>query len=337
MNEAPGLLISSQPINYIHTLYEAVKHREDESAVSFPYLMGVSGEAFRFFYNRAAPEAGMNTFFHNPLRAACKALGFNFEISYDETFTAAWERLSENMSAGKPTLLPFPDCCPFLMEGKHPEEIVYQNGSRHQIGAEDVREQWQPGGGFLELGPHGYYQFVIDSRDREPKARDVALGALRGAIKMMNTRRKIRDCAMGLAAYEELISDLNNLTSGRRKPAEHDIDKIAKWASMPLEQCIEARKAAFEYLISVREHFEAEEQEHLDKAIAAYQAVVVLLKKVQQVLGNPAAPSSQSQAIRRFRSNCRMAVKLLKKVLSVETAGIGEMESIIQISEKVKM
>ena len=334
MNEAPESLIPSQPINYIHTLYEAVKHREDEETVSFSYLMGISGEAFRFFYNRAAPEAGINTFFHNPLRAACKALGFNFEISYDETYQAAWERLRENMSAGKPALLPFPDCCPFLMEGKQPEEIIYQNGSRHQIRAEDVEKKWQPGGGFLELGPHGYYQFVIGSRDREPKARDVALGALRGAIKMMNNRRTIRDCAMGLAAYEALIADLSGVS---KRPTEHDIDKIAKWSETPLTQCIEAREAAFKYLKSVREHFEAEEQAHLDKAIAAYQAVVVLLKKVQQVLGNPAAPSSQSQAIRRFRSNCRMAVKPLKKVLSAETAGIGEMESIVQISEKVKM
>jgi hypothetical protein len=74
MNEAPGLLISSQPINYIHTLYEAVKHREDESAVSFPYLMGVSGEAFRFFYNRAAPEAGMNTFFSQSITCGVQSV-----------------------------------------------------------------------------------------------------------------------------------------------------------------------------------------------------------------------------------------------------------------------
>lgn len=329
MNGAPGALVPSQPINYIHTLYEAVKHREDEEAVSFSYLMGVSGEAFRFFYNRAAPEDGMNTFFHNPLRAACKALGFGFEVSYDETLPAAWDRLSENIDAGKPTLLPFPDCCPFLIEGKQPDEIIYQNGYREIIRAEDVREQWQPGGGFLELGPHGYYQFVIGNRDREPKARDVALGALRGAIKMMNNRRKINDCAMGLAAYEELISDLNTVG---KKPTEYDIDKIARWNEKPLEQCIKAREAAYEYLQSIRDHFETEEQEHLDKAITAYLAVIVLLKKLQQALSH-----SHSEDIRRFRRNCRTAVKLAKKVLSVERVGISEMENIIQISEKVKM
>ena len=50
-----------RPIDYIHTVQEALKYRKED--VSYTYLMGVSGEAFRFFYNRTDPEAGMNTFF----------------------------------------------------------------------------------------------------------------------------------------------------------------------------------------------------------------------------------------------------------------------------------
>ncbi len=368
MNQATESLIASQPINYLHTVHEALKHCEEE--VSYAYLMGVSGEAFRFFYNRSDPEAGMNTFFHNPLRATCRTLGLKFEVLYDETYEAASERLRENIRDGKPTLLPFEDSCPFLMEDNHPETFICQNGYRYQIKVADLRTKWEPNGGFLELGPHGYYQFVIGEREREPKERDAALGTLRGARKLMQTRRKIRDCAIGLAAYDELIAHLSGMLNRKKKLTERDVYKIAKWNGRPLTQCIEARGAAVEYLQMVQEHFEDEELEHLDKAIVAYQEVVALLKGVQMVLPSPEVlqpnldtptntkpksqlglgfsqirswitpnqgAKSQQEVVRRFKPKCRAAIKLLQKTAGVEWSAISEIQEVLQLSEKMKM
>ena len=50
MNQGNQPLTTERPIDYIHTVQEALKHCEED--VSYTYLMGVSGEAFRFFYNR---------------------------------------------------------------------------------------------------------------------------------------------------------------------------------------------------------------------------------------------------------------------------------------------
>ena len=371
MVQATETLTTSQPISYIHTLQEALKQRQEE--IPFAYLMGVSGEAFRFFYNRVDPEAGMNTFLHNPLRTTCRALGFNHEVLYDETYEVAYDRLRENMRAEKPSLLPFPNCCPFLMEADRPENVICQNGKRSTLNLADLREMWQPGGGFLELGPRGYYQFVIGDRERDPKERDIALGAFRCANKMMRTRRKIHDCAVGLAAYEELISHLSGMISRKRKVTEREVYKVAKWNGEPLSQCIEARGAAVEYLQLAREHFEGEELEHLDKAIATYQDVRTLLRKLQTVL--PSMPllsgeldgsadkraklkvdlsfssmlswksnrtADEGAKIRRkvmkqFKPSCRAAVKLLKEVHKVETSAVDELEEIVRISEKLKM
>ncbi len=383
MNQTAEPLISPPPINYIHTLHEAVKYRQEE--ISYSYLMGISGEAFRFFYSRLEPEAGMNVFFHNPLRAACKALGFRHEVLYDETYQDAYDRLQENIRAGKPALLPFSDSCPFLMEGNHPETLICQNGSRYKLEPKEIREKWQPGGGFLELGPHGYYQFVIEDREREPKGREVALGAFRGASKLMRTRRRIRNCAVGLAAYDELLAHLNSLIDRKRKKelTEREIHKIATWNGQPLLQCIEARNAAVAYLQSVREHFEDEELKHLNKAIVTYQNVVKLLRKLRLVLPSMSLLSgwsakeipgdrggvgdfsdkpsklrfnlssslilaskldmidnietTQERAVKRFKMDCRAAIKLLKKVFKAETTGIGELEDVVKISEKLKM
>ena len=353
--------LTTQPIDYIHTVHEALKHRDEE--ISQTYLMGVSGEAFRFFYNRADPEVGMNTFFHNPLRATCRTLGYSFEVSFDDTYEAASERLEENMRDGKPTLLPFDDSCPFLTKNDAAETLICQNGYRYEIQTADLHRKWQPSGGFLELGPHGYYQFVIGEREREPKERDAALGTLRVARKLAETRRKINGCAIGLAAYDELTAHLSGLLSRRRKLTEHNVSKVMKWSGQPLTQVVDARTAAVGYLQIIREHFEDEELEHLDKAIAEYQKVVGLLKALQRVLPSSEARETSTAdetskvrlgliglwrhstqeaqtpkaAMKQFKPRCRRAIKLLHKVVVAETAAVKELRKVVQRSEKMEM
>lgn len=370
MNQSTETQPPSQPINYIHSVHEALKHRQTE--ISYPYLMGVSGEAFRLFYNRFEPEKGMNTFLHNPLRAVCNALGFKHELLYDEIYETAWERLCENGRSEKLILLPFSDCCPLLISADEPETIICQNGSRYKLSFKELQTQWQPIGGFLELGPYGYYQFVLGDPEREPKEREAALGAFRCASKLMRSRRKIDNCALGLAAYEELISHLSGMIVSKRKLTESEIEKAIKWNGRPLLQCLEARKVAVEYLLLVEDHFDGEEAEHLKKARAAYKKVVVLLRKLRTVwssalfLSEPPETLADQQphriglnssmilawkadqiadkqaklrqeVMKQFKSNCRDAIKLLIKIADVEAVAIGELENVVRVSEKVKM
>ena len=161
-------LPSTEPINYVHTLHEALKYQGED--VSYAYVMGVSGEAFRFLYNRSDPEAGMKTFFHNPLRATCRSLGYEYEVAHDEAYKSASERLQENLRTGKPALIPFEDSCPFVRKHAHPGRLVCQNGYRYELNTNDLHTKWQPDSGFLELGPKGYYQFIIGARGARAKA-----------------------------------------------------------------------------------------------------------------------------------------------------------------------
>ena len=344
MNQMNQPVTQTRPIDYIHTVQEALKYRKDD--VSYTYLMGASGEAFRFFYNRTDPEAGMNTFFHNPLRATCRTLGYSFEVSYDDTYEAASERLRENTRAGKPALLPFDDSCPFLTKDDGPETFICQNGSRYQIKTADLHKEWHPSGGFLELGPHGYYQVVIGEREREPKDRDAALGTLRVARKMAESRRKIQGCAIGLAAYDELIAHLSGMLNRKRKLTEHNVSKVMKWSGQPLTQFIEARTAAVDYLQMIKEHLEDEEElEHLDDAMpmntrscriaqscsdgyCLHLRCVKLLRRMTKRKSDSAwdlsrialmeAPKSrrhrpQKEVMSHFKPKCRAAIKVLRK------------------------
>ena len=362
------LIPSVEPINYVHTLHEALRHRGED--VSSAYVMGVSGEALRFLYNRSDPEAGMKTFFHNPLRAACRSLGYKHEVAHDETYQSASERLQENIGTGKPALIPFGDSCPFVSKHTTPGRLVCQNGYRYELNTDDLHTKWQLHNGFLELGPKGYYQLIIGDREREPKPREAALGTLRGATKMMRARQKVQGCAMGLAAYNELIAQLRGMLSRRKPLTPHDVQRIAKWNNQPISQAIGTRQLAVEYLELVREHFNEEELEHLEKAIASYRNVEVLLRKLRSVL--PSAeplpdPSSTSDekprfqlrsagvlrirtliciqnqaktrqdAVKQFLPKCRGAIKVLLRIVAAETKAIAEIEKILQLSEKMKM
>jgi hypothetical protein len=361
-------LPSTEPINYVHTLHEALKYQGED--VSYAYVMGVSGEAFRFLYNRSDPEAGMKTFFHNPLRATCRSLGYEYEVAHDEAYKSASERLQENLRTGKPALIPFEDSCPFVRKHAHPGRLVCQNGYRYELNTNDLHTKWQPDSGFLELGPKGYYQFIIGAREREPKPREAALGALRGAKKLMRARQKIQGCAMGLAAYNELIAQLGGMLSRRKPLTLHDVKRIAQWNSRPISQAISTRQSAVEYLELVRENFEDEELEHLEKAIASYRKVGALLRRLQTVLPSVETPpvtsspsGEQSKArtrisglfrihtpmfvqlhatneqavVKEFKPKCRLAIKVLLRVVQAETKAIAEIERILQLSEKMKM
>ena len=363
-SDAESLTIAPKPDDSIHIIYEALKHRKEEIPLS--YLMGASGEAFRFFYNRQQSNKGMHTTFYNPLRAVSKALGFEHEMVYDDTFRAAWDRLQDNVQLGKTALIPLLDGCSFLIKNDNPNTVVCQNGHRYEFSFNQLRGKWQKLEGLLEMGLHGYYQFVVGDRPHRPKEREMALGTFRSASKLMRSRRKINGCTMGISAYEELISHMQRIID-----QQQDFEKtreITKWNKELLLQCLEGRKAAVSYLEIVRKDFEGEELEHLEKATVAYRNVVVLLESLQTIFpssqlfstdtySNPKRNHSEDSQLRQqrfvlkisafrknwqsrakpFKLSCKASIKLLKKLVKFESDGVSALEDIIRVGEKLKM
>ena len=351
-SDTESLTETPKPDDSIHIIHEAFKHRKEE--ISFSYLMGISGEAFRFFYNRQQSNKGMHTTFYNPLRAASKALGFEHEMIYDNTFQAAWDRLQNNVQLGKTALIPLSDGCSFLIENDNPNTVVCQNGHRYEFSFDQLQEKWQKLDGLLEMGLRGYYQFVVGGRPYRPKEREMALGTFRSASKLMRSRRKISGCKMGISAYEELISHMQKLTDQQQDTGKRH--EIAKWNRELLLQCLEGRKAAVSYIEFVRKDFEGEELEHLDRATIAYRNVVKLLESLQTTLPTQSSIATNSQLTKRrfilkipaFGKNCqtqekalklrsKASIKLLKKLVKFESDGISALEDVVRVGEKLKM
>ena len=187
---------------------------------------------------------------------------------------------------------------------------------------------------------------------------------------MIRARQKVQGCAMGLAAYNELIAQLSGMLSRRKPLTPQDVGRIARWNARPISQAISARQLTVEYLELVRENFENEELEHLNRAIASYRKVGALLGRLRTVLPSvdtspnlnslsderskarssisslfrikapmfvqPRSTSAHA-VVKEFKPKCRLAIRVLLRIVRAETKAISEIEKILQISEKMKM
>ncbi|MBM3215863.1 hypothetical protein FJZ36_13200 [Candidatus Poribacteria bacterium] len=331
-------------LGYIDSLQRCLE--ASGSVHSKPYLMGMSGEAFKFFYDRARPSESVWVFLSNPLRSASSALGYRHVIEFSESAEGARAALDAHFEAtGKPAILPFGQTFPLV----YPDHRVELDGVTSGMSASELMEAWTPGEGFLELGLYGYYFFALRERDREPKAREIYLGSFRRAMKIAKAYRRVRGCTIGLQAYDELAAVL---------AAKRDLDRvtpsepfrIASWNGLPSRLLHANRQAAILFLRDALGEFSAEEeQKAVLKAVGFYERTAAALAKVltyhptletddptKHVLQGEPRDLGKAEYRRFFRS-CRRASLYVERARSAEDKACDELQNIINISEKTKM
>lgn len=310
---------------------------------SKPYLMGISGEAFRFFYNRARPANSLWVFLNNPLRSAASALGFQHEIRFHETYEEALDSLERTLrKEERPAIIRCGEHFPLVLPGGTVEGDL----SEEVLSFESALGAWSPEEGFLELGLFGYYYFVLGERDREPNPRDVFVGAFRRALKIARAYRRVRGCSIGLQAYEELAAILRAKRDLERVvPSE--AARIASWNALASRVLLESRRAAVFFLREAREAFPEEEAIALQKATRFYERVVSALTCLVQVhptlderfherLGLAGGEPHKS-ALRSFYRQCHRAASYVERARLHEDRACDELQNVLNLSEKTRM
>jgi len=308
--------------------------------------MGISGEAFRFFYDRARPANSIWVFLNNPLRSAASALGFQHTIRFFEVREEALHSLEMTLrKEERPVIIPCGETFPLL----YPDGTVETGDPAKTFTFEDAIEQWSLCEGFLELGLYGYYYFTLGEQNREPKPREVFLGAFRRAMKFAKAYRRVRGCTIGLQAYEELEAILK---------AKRDLDRvapsepgrIASWNVRASRVLLDSRRAAVFFLTESLPAFpDPEETKAVNQAIRFYERVVAALTRVVEthprlddefdsrygfshVEGHP-----DKNALRRFYRQCRRAAVFVERARVYEDRACDELQNILNLSEKTKM
>ncbi len=331
------------PLSYLDSVQAYFSHIGED--LTNAVLMGVSGEAFRLFYDRANPGRSGSVFLHNPLRALCGALGYNHSIDFHETREEAMDAVAVHHDEGRPVILQFGEEFPLLSPGLR----VRLFGKEDHMTRAEVEASMAATEGYLELGLYGYYVFSIGERDREPKPEQVYRGAFRRARKIARAERRVRGCAVGLLAYDSMIGvlrakrDLTRVTYA-------ELARIADWNGPSSQQLLDSRRAGVAFLESADGVFEEEGQpEALTGAIKHLQETVGQLESalhrhpsrdlrsgVRFVLAAEEDASRRSY-MRKFFRACQSASKPLERAHDSERKSIEDIQRIINISEKTRM
>ena len=350
--DADPLPKHAAPIESIYCVHEALTHQGLD--IPLPYLMAVSGEPFRISYNRNNPEQSIHTVFHNPLRTVCRVMGLKYELHYDAEYKTAWNRLYQNVKEGRIALIPFDNGHPFFAASSEPDQVLGKNGYTKAFSAKELERKWLSIKGFYELGLDGYYQFLIEDRDRLPDERETAYSVFRLARKLMRIRRKIDGSAMGTEAYQALSNHIEDSIKQTWEVSETDFRDILKWGQVPLSQILEGKDVILSYLQSIQNNFEDRELVLFDEVIAIYQQMARLLRNLKikfqfssQLLADLTESNEEinglgrsiSQRFRqkRFYQSLRACQKLILSVSSLEYTAIEKFGAIIRLSEKLKI
>ena len=330
-------------LSYIDSLHAFLAHRGVE--VSKTYLMGISGDAFKFFYDHIHPARSMWVFLHNPLRAACSALGLKHDIPFFEHQKDALEAVAEHHDKGEPVILQFGDVFPIV----YPDLRALMPDGEVTLTRGELEQQWSASDGFLELGLYGYHLFTIGELDQDMKQRDIYLGAFRRARKIAHIERRVRGCFIGLRAFDGMSTVLTAKRDvSRVRPVE--LERIAEWNGLPSLHLLESRRAAAQFLGGANEAFEEEEeQEALADAAKHYDRVVEAFEQVRarHPTSDPDGPSKcvfrsdheslSKRELSRFARACRRAASSLEGAREAEDKAVGQLGKIISVSEKTRM
>jgi len=326
-------------LGYIECLRYCLEQRGERRSKT--WLMGISGETFRLCYDRNDPERGVEVVFHNPIRAACAALGYGCEVVYHRALGAAMEGLRRHLGeGGLPILHTAEDWVVIRADGSDPQRVVARcpDGRCQAWALPHLERIWLKQPGLLELGLRGYYWLALGKKEREPDEREAAMGSLRRGVRMLQRKSRIDDCAAGLAAYQEIMDSLLRKQRNEVQQA-HAVRKYTSWSARPLTYARDSRRAGAQYLGLLEPHFDEETNEHLRKAADSCREAAQALAEVP-VLEVPVIDPqgelgrAERKAMRTFASLRPRAERRVRRAQHAEEEALREIHRALEAAEK---
>jgi len=323
-------------LGYMTCLRHCLGVRGEE--VSLVVLAGLSGEAFRFFFHRDAPERGPYVLSHNPLRAAAGALGYDCHIETHDDPEQAASALEKAVREEPAIIRCESDWVAVTALKPHRYRVHWPGGEEEWWQAGALLERWQKEPGLLELGPVGYYLFRLGEKERTPDVRESAVGSLRRGIRLMTRRTKVQGAAAGLAGYEEMATVLSRPLRGPEQAALA-LKRYATWRRVSAPYLEASRKAAVRYIELMGEEFGDEPRDHMKEAADQFRKAV---KLIEEMPAPPAAPQEEGatsapgrMALWQFSRARRQAASRARRLQSVEREAVEVMRKAADSQERL--
>jgi len=305
---------------------------------SASHLMGISGLAFQFYYDRNDRLGGADYLPQNPLEAICRALGLKATQQQATNFQEGFESLRKALEEKQPTFVPLVLPPPSWVtvagydEAAKTVALVDAQGVTRSISWEQLAKSWSTAS-CPSLDPmsgrgarYSWYAFRKSGTPQSP-AQTAERAILAGTRIMQDTRSG--SFAAGFRAYGELTDDL-------RTPRDYsgvdkgDRDQLVRWAVSALPRLIAARKAAAAFLRTAGSELPNQERGPALAAAANFDQAVEKLRLVS--LGAPRATSvsarAESSSGEAFKQECDASASALEEVVRAERGAYREMERI---------
>jgi hypothetical protein len=232
-------------------------------AVSYAYLAGVTGEAFKSHYRYDDPRV---CFFSEIdfFEAATRATGVRFDLRSSGALDQAWARVRAAIDAGRPLLTSHAEA--LVITGYRDGAIVFWDEAAQGEPREMALDQfartwsaWYPG---AEM--QGFLTATVGEMGALPDRRAVALQALKQGLSLSRPHWGPRGAHAGSAAYAAFAADLRNTPS-------RDFAQGREWLGLAtVDHLARSKLAAAAFLREISDDLPEAARPHLERAASLY-------------------------------------------------------------------
>ncbi len=291
--------------------------------VTYDYLMGVSGAAFRLHFHqpewcRSSPDAGCG---FDCTETAHKALGYaahGISSSKDNPEEVKQVRAAvvESINQGRAVLAI--DLCVVPDWGLI---VGYEDGGKQFL----CRTYYEKSDEYSPAEKWPWIVIIIGEKGKAPDRKQSLMRSLELAMKLANTE-KFGKYASGFAAYEVWARDLLN-DSRFAKLTEKQLRDDCHTNAWCYHSLVDARAAAVRYLHSIAGDFDEQATGHILQAADLYEQLLENLRD-----GSKYAPfPQQMKEGEKWTQEMRHAeAGVLKEALGVEKQAVDELKAAVE-------
>lgn len=346
--EVNAIRLSLNGGTHVLGLKEALRTLAGES--SYPYIAGISGDAFWLSYILKTRDLNWGGFARDALRRGLENFGFQCELVDEVEVDAAWESLRAVLSKGKTVITPLHvSPATVLGTGFGGAEWVFVTGiDRGEVlvncvfgdamhfTPERFRACWcqhHPQEEMADDLPVIYAMCVVGQRRAAPGRVEVAHAGLSGAIEVM-TLSSTEKVAFGFDAYRHLVEDLQTNHSPRGFPPDEQ-RRYLPWLGLGVLHHHGSRWAVRDFLAELldRGEYREGEREALAEAHDLYGEACGALQRFLEIMPwgfDLADEGEREEAISTYERNRGEAADLLQAAAAHERDALERFRGMVE-------
>jgi len=347
-SEVDAIRLSLNGSTHVLGLKEAVCSLADP--VSYPFIAGVSGDAFWLTYYLKTRDINWGGFAKDVMVRGLSNFGFSCELLDEVEEDDAWDRLSAALAEGHTVITPLHvSAATVLGTGFGGAEWVFVSGidrgevlvncllgDRLRFSPERFRAGWCVHHPLEEAAddlPVIYAMCVVGPREETPSRAELVRRGLDAAVQVLSLP-PTEKVLFGFDAYTQLVNDLEQNTDPADLPPD-EARRYLPWLGLGMLHHHGSRWAIRDFLDEVRDSgwLTGSDQDALVESWELYDGTCEDLQKVLELLPwtfDVHDEAEKAEAVRSYHQNRNQAADLLRAAAAKERDALERFRAIVE-------